>query len=100
MCPLAVANGPGNRPEARERIIQRMDFNRYDSLRSLLAETLSVNWPHSPSGVISMVSQDEIALTPGFINHILDHSNWSVGQKLIDAFPYLDCIPVRDKPSS
>ena len=84
-----------SRPQAREIIIEKKDYARFEHLRSLLADTLSVNWPHSPATVITMVSQGEIALTPTFIDHLLDLHNWTIGPEVIEAFPYLDFIPVR-----
>lgn len=59
--------------------------------------SLSINWPHKPSDMIMQVSGRETVLHPIFEKHILDLGNWTVGKKILEAYPDL-VFEVNIKP--
>ena len=85
-----------SRPEARDQIIHKMDWNDFTLLRKLSNDTISINWPFSPSKAVIVQSDDEVTLSDDFVDHVRDLKNWSVGASIAEAFPFLRCIPVRN----
>ncbi|KAH8660231.1 hypothetical protein BX600DRAFT_467431 [Xylariales sp. PMI_506] len=76
-------------PGVRERLIRYMDFKTFPKYASLLNLSFSINWPHNLSGILEKHSNEGFVVTQDFIRHIRDINNWTVGQALIDAYPFL-----------
>ena len=85
-----------SRPEARDQIIYHMDWNDFNLLRKISNDTISVNWPFSPSKAVIVQSDDEVTLSDAFVDHVRDLKNWSLGPRMAEVFPFLRCIPVRN----
>ncbi|KAH8172465.1 hypothetical protein LIA77_06720 [Sarocladium implicatum] len=76
-------------PEARERIIQHMDYTEYPQFATIITRTFSINWAHGLNGIIKGDSEQGYRLSSAFIKHITLIDNWTVGQELVDSFPFL-----------
>ncbi|OAL50142.1 hypothetical protein IQ07DRAFT_632071 [Pyrenochaeta sp. DS3sAY3a] len=84
-----------SRPTAREKIIERMEWSKFERFRKITSDTLSINWPYDVSSILHVVSQCELQLNPVFVDHVRNLANWTVGVELIEEFPFLDCIPTK-----
>lgn len=78
-----------DRPEARVQIIENLNSTQFDTFRYYSNTTLSVNWPYDASSALMLVSDSKVVVNPVFEQHLRNLSNWTVGQELVDAFPYL-----------
>ena len=77
------------RPEARERIIRFMDWTKFPTFRAVGNKSISINWPHAQSRVFTSVPKKGLGLDPAFERHIRQLRNWTFGEELSDAFPFL-----------
>lgn len=83
-----------DRPEARDLIIQHMDFSQYELFERLTGDSSSVNWPYADSDLFIVKGDGkQLVLNPVFISHIRNISNWTVGPQVVEAFPFLSGWP-------
>ncbi|KAH7396958.1 hypothetical protein DE146DRAFT_789583 [Phaeosphaeria sp. MPI-PUGE-AT-0046c] len=80
-------------PKAREQILQHMDWSEFDDLRQIIGRTVSVHWPYDIASLLTVVSQNELQLSPLFESHVRRLENWTVGPDLMEKFPFLSCVP-------
>lgn len=67
-----------------------MDFTCYEKFAVTINKTFSINWPHNLAGILEGTPERGFVLTDSFVAHIRDQRNWSVGNGLIEAFPFLE----------
>jgi hypothetical protein len=85
-------------PKGREKMCREKKYhNEHELMAEICNATLSINWPHKPSDMIMQVSGRETVLHPMFEKHILDLGNWTVGKKILEAYPDL-VFEVNVKP--
>ncbi|RSL63294.1 hypothetical protein CEP53_004479 [Fusarium sp. AF-6] len=78
-------------PEARDALIKHMDLNRFEELRRLAGESLSVSWPYPDStAFVESPDKQSLMLHPAFEAHIRRRENWVVGKEVCRAFPFLE----------
>jgi hypothetical protein len=66
-----------------------MDYTTYPQFASLFTSGFSVNWPHKLSDILEE-GLDGLVVTESFIGHIRDLGNWTVSEKLVESFPFLN----------
>ncbi|KAL1893993.1 hypothetical protein Sste5346_006135 [Sporothrix stenoceras] len=75
-------------PRGRERLCRQPRLHNQHALMSRLCnETISINWPHHPSDMILQTNGTEYVLNPIFDRHIKNIENWTVGKRVLQAFP-------------
>ncbi|KAF2839117.1 hypothetical protein M501DRAFT_992106 [Patellaria atrata CBS 101060] len=99
-------------PQSRTRLIHHMDHTQYPLFARLITSTFSINWPGGISQIIVSQppnlnatnpvkyagSEHTYVLSPAFIAHVGEPANWTVGQTLVDAFPFLrGAVNVRER---
>lgn len=89
LVPVCYADTDPFRPKARERIIQYMDYTEYPHFATIITRTFSINWPNGLHGIIEGDTEQGYKLSTAFIKHVTNIENWTVGQELVDSFPFL-----------
>jgi len=70
----------------RDAAIRRLQ----DWLTPLIQANWSVNWPHGMEAAVQRSPTTGLqVLTSGFIQHVTNFDNWSVGGAFLDVFPEL-----------
>jgi hypothetical protein len=66
-----------------------MDYTEYPLFATIITNTFSINWAHGLYGIIESDTNQSHKLSAAFIKHVTDIRNWTVGQELVDSFPFL-----------
>lgn len=67
-----------------------MDYTQYPQFATIITRTFSINWPHGLNGIIEGHANEGYKLREAFMSHVDNIDNWSVGQELVDMFPFLE----------
>lgn len=77
-------------PEARDALINNMDWGVYETFSDLTGATVSVTWPYPDSGAFTESADGQsLRLNPMFESHIRNVNNWATGQEVADVYPYM-----------
>lgn len=78
-------------PEARDALIRHMDLTRFEEIRMLAGESLSVSWPYPDStAFVESPDKQSLMLHPAFEAHLRRRENWVMGKAVCKAFPFLE----------
>jgi hypothetical protein len=70
-------------------MIALMDHTDCPRYARLSTSTLSINWPHGLNSMIEGDSDRDYIMRPAFIEHVRNLDNWTTGQAVVDAYPFL-----------
>lgn len=74
-----------------------MDYTQYPKFASLITRSFSINWPHNPTEIFERENERKFILTDAFVTHLKEIKNWTVGEELVEGFPFLDgAVNIRD----
>ncbi|UPL03575.1 hypothetical protein LCI18_014509 [Fusarium solani-melongenae] len=78
-------------PDARDALIKHMDLSRFEEIRILGGESLSVSWPYPDSAAfVESPDKQSLMLHPAFEAHLRRRENWVVSKEVCRAFPFLE----------
>lgn len=79
-------------PDARDRIIEHMDFTEYDVFARTINKTFTVNWSYGLAAILQSDDEGGFVLSKRFLEHVRELRNWTVERELVDAFGFLDGV--------
>jgi hypothetical protein len=78
-------------PDARDALIKHMDLGRFEEIRMLAGESVSVSWPYPDStAFVESPDKQSLMLHPAFEAHLRRRENWAMGKEVCKAFPFLE----------
>lgn len=76
-------------PGMRDELVPNPGLYHYEDFFHVYPVGLSVNWPFDPMECVTRMANGDVAISPGFVRHLLELSNWSMSSTVADTYPAL-----------